>query len=176
MSGAGSPAGRSMVTAADRPGSRVGMVDRRLVGGLVLVMALVAALVGNARPTHVDGDAVPAAVPGPPSVGECVLGPLRTTAAGAPAVLTSGTGLSYAHVRTGPCAMARFGEVVGVLPDGLDYRAPVGADPADDPASPEQQCTARLVDYLGTADDAADPRRWWPSPWAQVGLSAPSQL
>jgi len=153
-------------------------MDRRWGGVLVLVIAVVAALAGNARAKQMTGSPVIAAIPGPPEVGACVLNPPDWNSrlpAGEPAVAVDGT--VYLSVATGSCRPARYGEVVGVISNGLDYADPADGDKWDDPTSPDRQCSDLVDAYVGNdTGPATDSAVWFPA--ASVGsmLLGPSAL
>ena len=175
----GSPA--RCVPDRGRPGRSpptVEAVDRRWGGVLVLVVAVIAALAGSGRTKQVAGTADIAAIPGPPEVGACVLNPTDWNSrlpAGEPAVAADGT--IFLSVATGPCRSARYGEVAGLVADGLDYRAPAGSDKWDDPNSPDRQCTDLVDAYIGnSAGPGTGPASWYPAPEVSAMLLGPSAL
>ena len=147
---------------------------------LVLVVAVLAALVGNARTKHVAGSAVRGQVPGPPSVGECLLESPGVAVSGAfggdPSsgyASTDGTG--YPSLRLGSCSGRPFGEVAGVVTDGPDRRRSY-QEAWGDPSSPESQCSDMVNAYLGTPEDSDVPPQWGPAPSSTLVLVGPSDL
>jgi hypothetical protein len=145
---------------------------------LVLVVAVIAALAGNARTKQVAGTPNIAAIPGPPEVGACVLNPTDWNSrlpAGDPAVAVDGT--VYLSVATGPCRAARYGEVVGLISEGLDYRSPATGDKWDDPTSPDRRCSEQVGAYVGSgAGSIGEHTSWSPAPGVGPLLLGPSAL
>ena len=148
-------------------------MDRRLVGGLVLAVAVIAALAGNARTKQVAGDVVRGPLPDPPAVGDCVLEPLPES------VLNAFNGseevADHLTVRMAPCTGARYGEVVAVVAAGLDYSVPTGGDIWSDPNSPANTCSAAAGTYLGA--EAGDYlHRWSPATAMTLGAVGPDPV
>jgi hypothetical protein len=152
-------------------------VDRRAVGVLVLVVAVIAALVGNARTKQVGGVAHRGPIPGPPQVGECVLdAPGRSALESlAGASVDQGSEADYPSFRLGACAPQRFGEVAGVLPDGLDRPANHG-DPWGDPDSPQRSCSDMVDDYIASNTHPGEGLDWWPAPSTWPIVIAPDAV
>ena len=156
------------------------IVDRRWGGVLVLVVAVVAALAGNARTKDIAGQALRGPVPDPPKVGDCLLespgAAAWATFAGDPdSGFVLGDDAGYASLRTGPCGARRFGEVAGVVTDGPDRRLTY-QEAWGDASSAESQCSDMVDAYLGVAQSADDPPHWGPAPNASLVLVGPSDL
>ena len=144
---------------------------------LVLVVAVIAALVGNARTKQLAGSPVLAVIPGPPEVGACVLNPTDWNSrlpAGEPSVAVDGT--VYLSVATGSCRPARYGEVAGVIADGLDYEPPATGDRSDDPNSPDRRCSDLVDEYVGNTGSVTASATWYPAPSVGPMLLGPSAL
>jgi hypothetical protein len=155
-------------------------VDRRWGGALVLVVAVIAALAGNARTKHLAGDAERGPVPGPPHVGDCLLespGSVRwgTFDGDQSSADPPGGMAAYPSLRLGDCATRRFGEVAGVVADGSDRRRTY-QEAWGDPTSPESTCSALIDAYLGTPQVSAAPPTWSPAPYTALVLVGPSDL
>jgi hypothetical protein len=152
-------------------------MDRRWGGALVLAVAIIAALVGNARTKQVSGAPVSAPVPDPPSVGDCLLESPGANAWGPVDYGSNDDGQDsrYPELGLGACRDRRFGEIVGLVPDGLDRTMDTG-DPWSDPNSPLQDCYSDLSSYVGASDTAADPVQWSPIPSTGLILVGPSAV
>jgi len=152
-------------------------MDRRLVGALLVVVVLSAAIVLPPLVTgaRVAGSASPIELPDPPRVGSCLLYSLPAGGDG----LTEGTSIDLAAYRAGqsakdpdvavfgPCDGAIAGEVVDVI----DAPGDAGARLAT-AVGAEKQCRAAAWDYTGLdvaaarlpdPRVAADPVSWSPS-------------
>lgn len=115
-------------------------VSRRWLGLLVLLMVVLgAAAATKVAHQQVAGTAHMAPVPGPPSVGDCLLEPI------------GGLGLPVTHadVMTGPCVGRRYGEVVSVIPAAQvqPLRQDVNGGSAVDPNL--DTCLSESVIFLG---------------------------
>ena len=142
-------------------------MDRRWGGVLVLVVAIVAALAGNARTKLVAGHGLTEQLPDPPAVGDCVLEALSESVLNA--FDRTVEIRDFPSARISPCTGSRYGEVVAVLDTGLDYTAPSDGDVWGDPKSPANRCSSAVELYLGVpaADDRSS--RW--SPTASVAVA-----
>ena len=164
-----------------------GRVDRRLVGLVVLVLAVVAALAGNGRTKELAGTPEPGPIPGPPRVGDCVLEPF-----GWNGVDEASLNPTYLSPAVGPCEAERHGEVVAILPDGLDYQPTggpgaggvpgpddQGVDYQPDPNEPYSRCIEFVEAFYGTKlDQPARPSRsaWAPSITVGLDIVGPSPM
>ena len=125
-------------------------MDRRLVGGLVLVVAVIAALAGNARTKQVNGGPVRGPVAGAPLVGDCLLQPASSYSGTVDGDIAASDDVAiYPSPPFGPCPTRRYGEVAAVIPDGLDYPSPAGMDTLTDPMAPQEFCWRATDDYVG---------------------------
>ena len=98
-------------------------MDRRWAG-LLLVIGCLAATVIAAGLTHttIPGRSQIGPAPGPPTVGDCVTGPIDV---GVTWVQSNGNSLpAYPQVASAPCVNGRQGEVVAVL-DTVPLRSPI---------------------------------------------------
>lgn len=145
---------------------------QRLRGLLLVVVVAVAALV-VAQLLHppITGSASRGPIPGPPTVGDCLLDPTSIQQH------FQVTELTYPWLRTGPCQGRRFGEVVTVLtkPDLPQSSASTSAE--GDPSA--ELCRAAIAGWLGLPTPGGIPvfGRWVPDLLAvAVVLSGPSQL
>ena len=161
-------------------------MERRLVGALVLVLAVVAALAGNGRTKELAGTPERGPVPGPPKVGECVVERLEDRTF---AVDTGGTGGDFSGISDGSeggsylstptavtrsCSDRRYGEVVAVIADGMDYLPPEQFTDEPDPDDPWMRCDAAVQGFLDAAP--IDDREWVPSASPSGALFGPSAL
>jgi hypothetical protein len=149
-------------------------VDRRLGGVLVLVLALVATLAGNARTKQLAGDPVRGPLPDPPAVGDCVLEPLSQQVLNA--FGSTQPARDYPTPRTAPCTGTRYGEIVAVLAAGLDYVAPATGDAWSDTNSPANRCSSAAEMYLGVRDVDHPSARWSPTAAIAVGAVGPGPV
>ena len=94
-------------------------MDRRLVGIVVLVVALVAvAVVPSVAGRRVAGSAVATVLAGPPEVGDCLSAPVpMTVRSGVPPEIP------YTPSRFGSCDGLIAGEIVAVWPDAASAQA-----------------------------------------------------
>ena len=132
-------------------------MDRRLVGALLVVVVLSAAIVlpPLVAGSRIAGSASPIDLPDPPSVGECLLNPLPATNGRDLADGTTGGLTGYpadlsdaAPVAAfGPCEGAVSGEVVQVVNAGGDPPARRMAASAAD-----QGCRSATAGYTGLLD------------------------
>jgi len=130
-------------------------MDRRLIGALLVVVVLSAAIVIPPLVTgsRVAGSASPIDLPDPPGVGDCLLNPLRTTES---QELTDGTTVDpagyparrqetvSATAAFGPCDGPVSGEVVQVVNAGGDPLARRMAAAASD-----EGCRSATAAYTG---------------------------
>ncbi len=129
-------------------------MSRRAWGVCVLAVALIAAalvpaVLGPGR--RIEGVAVPAPIPPPPAVGDCLTG--RPVPAGSP--LTA-RGLAVAAAPTGACSTTwGYGEIVSVTADGRTF--PTIGDQPQAPPDPDS-CRPAVRAYLG----------WDVTPWTPV--------
>jgi len=156
------------------------IVDRRWGGVLVLVVAVVAALAGNARIKDIAGQALRGPVPGPPSVGDCLLEPPGTALWGTFAGdqgsgYALGDDAGYPSLRTGECAARRFGEVAGVVMDGPDRRLTY-QQAWGDASSAQSRCSDMVDAYLGATRSSSAAPEWGPAPYATLVLVGPSDV
>ena len=141
----------------------------------MLAVAVIAALAGNARTKQVSGDPVRGSLPNPPAVGDCVLEPM-------PAASFNGSfngpegAVEPPAADTAPCTGERYGEVIAVIPDGLDYVAPADGDVWGDQRSPDRQCSAAADVYLGIDGDAYGPGRWFPMTSVEMARIGPGPV
>ncbi len=153
-------------------------MDRRLVGALLVVVVLSAAIVLPPLFTgaRVAGSASPIALPAPPHVGSCLLYSLPARGDG----LTDGTSIDLAAYRAGQSAkdpdIAVFGpcdgEIAGEVVDLIDAPGDAASRLAT-AVGAEKQCRAAASDYTGLdvaaarlpglRDAATNPVRWSPS-------------
>ena len=102
-------------------------MDRRWAGLLIIFLVVVAAIaVPAANGREISGVAEPAAIPGPPQVGDCLTRP--ETDAWSP-----GAHPTYRPQALEPCAAPRYGEVVSVIHDQRSHlpAVPTIQTPAD---------------------------------------------
>ena len=143
----------------------------------MLVVAVVAALAGNSRTKVLVGTVARGPIPGPPSVGSCITGPydyssLASSDSGQP---------GYATAQAGPCAGEHYGEVVAIIPGGLDYRPEFDPSSQDepDPDDPWTPCWSEVSSFFGYETDPMEsmPRdRWWPTVSVGPELFAPNEM
>ena len=153
-------------------------MDRRLVGALLVVVVLSAAVVlpPLLSGSRIVGSASPVHLPDPPSVGDCLLNPMPTSGE---SDLPDGTSVDPAGyplgppetvtrvAAFGPCQGAVFGEIVQVVGAGRDPPAPrIAASAAD------EGCRSATAEYTGLGEvirqftsptGAVDPVRWDPT-------------
>lgn len=142
----------------------------------VLVIALVAVLVtvvANLRPTIIQGSAQSAPVPGIPAVGDCVLDALGGSLLASANETATSRSSHYSRQQIGPCAGARYGEVVAVM---RTPRAPVMAGDAtsrylEDPNM--DSCYLSTPSYLGLPAGSVS-TYWMPNLRRTSVMSAPT--
>jgi hypothetical protein len=143
---------------------------RRWWGAAVVVAVLLAALVGRGvAGTPITGSAQRAALPGPPSVGDCLQA--------APTVRGAAFDSPRSRVfsaRTGPCADANFGEVVSVQDIDSFRGSHTDRSAVLDPGA----CQQPAADYLGWAAPESEPHAagtvsWQPAVWQDLALLGP---
>jgi hypothetical protein len=121
-------------------------MNPRAVGALILGLALLAAaVVPNLFAKVIAGAPTAESIPGPPSVGECVLNPVKDATTGSSEGIYSAAVLTY-----GPCNGPHYGEVVRVIDQGsVNLAGSWLANTVSD------LCGDAAIDYLGIPADEA---------------------
>ncbi len=148
-------------------------MSRRAAGLCIIAVVLLAAVtIPRVSPTKIGGIAqVGPAAPGPPAVGDCLLGPVG------PADGALNGQLIYPPVTTGACAGERFGEVVAVIPASKiqpGTRSATGGS-VDDPN--QRTCQDAAIRYLGIQGSSANfplGGGWLPLPAGQILVAGPT--
>ena len=149
----------------------------RVAGVLVIGFALLALLVvPNLGSRVVSGIPVPAPVPGPPAVGECVTsaGPSSWEPVQITTTLSGPSSYTYPQLPMGPCVGARRGEVVSVLLNPRKPAVTAGNEPGFSPLSvndPNRDaCYSAIEKYAGlSAVQPLQPSPYW---YISVPMSA----
>ncbi len=145
-----------------------GDVNRRALGGLVLLLTVfVAAVVPRLGGIAVPGVPIPMVIQPAPTAGSCVLQDPQS-------------GAAVPELQYGSCSIAHYGEVVQVFADSRSFPfTQPGRSRSPEPAT----CTAAVTGYLaadqvlatgGDVGVAVGP--WVPVATGTVGLIGPSQL
>lgn len=144
--------------------------------GLLLVLAVlvVAVVLPRSQPRSIAGSPVPAAVPGPPSIGSCVASPAGGWNAGRP---VRGA-LTYPPAATQRCTDRRSGEVIALLPAGQVARPSPPSSAVPDPDRNADRCATELNGYLGlmAADSPVAQTAWQPLSTVSTTVAGPTPL
>ena len=155
-------------------------MDRRTGGALVLVIAVIAAFAGVFGTKVIAGDARRGPVEGPPDVGSCVLDAVAEEAFVSRYQVDISVTLDgeiHPHVRTGPCTEPTYGEVVGVLADGLDYLPPNEGFISEDPGTPSKKCAELGRAFLSAGREPTDNTvQWHQAPMPSFDTIGPSEI
>ncbi len=147
-------------------------MQHRLWGASLIVLAVLGVLVvANVAGRRVAGDGAREPIAGPPQVGDCLVEPPSTELSA-----SVYPGASILHVRTGPCAMANYGEVVLVARPGAGFPL----DTAGGVTSAEPRaCAPYAREYLrhstGAPELADSGRPWRPLATRRLGVIGPDR-
>ena len=153
-------------------------MDRRGIGLLVVVLALIAAvIVPRVIGPGITGAAQAVPVPGPPKVGDCVTASFDPTP-----MVTSSTDsmISYPDLTLGPCSGSRYGEVAALIvhPAGVIYPTDDDGNRSIDDPNEYGTCFPAAQRYVGLPTAGLAPttvnKFWWLTARSEDLLSQPS--
>ena len=144
-------------------------MDRRVSGGLMLVLALVAVLVVPKilNPSRLSGTASIAPPPPPPVVGDC----LREKVSGYE-FSSSGELVSAGPSRVAPCSESHGSEII-LVDAALTTPAPNAANGVRPFDAVMERCWSRVQDLWHLGDPPPD--NWWPRVEVDIGIIGPDR-